>query len=824
LEMYPLRLRVSRTDQVGNVLLLERAIEISRATLLGEVKKAACALHSITEPSEIYHRSTPNTDWELGDEAATLHALGFIDGHRILLQLQGTPQTPQGIGLAFPKTKDTVVGLQNLGNTCYMNAALQCLIHTPLLPDYFNVEYRFDINTEGAWGMGGKLAVAFAELLVDIRNARKGSGLVAPRAVKRVAGDFDPQFAGWKQQDAQEFLSVFLAGLSDDVNRMQIKPYVELKDSDNRPSAEVAQEFWSAHCSRERSVIASLFSGQFRSVLRCTVCGHENAAFDPFSFIPVSLPEHAYRWVTCNVVSNSEAGIGQHSVQVCARVPKQGSVSDLLRAVAGLTNLDPSDLLTTDVVECYVFQVWEPQQPLSAISDDARPMVFQVPPVAARPPGNPTSANVATAGEEPMSDLPPGQSEVSAPVEKEASTTSDAISNVVIYLVHRRLRKVQRYFLNPYKSELFGVPILLRVPSRCHARQLYQATWRLVQQLVPDLERGDDTWPFSLSTVKQDGSACSICSWRQGCLGCVVRVGPDEPIVQLSARDTLGIDWDARVLQQQYKAKIAAHVQMHNSVELARLERSAPEKVTQCLDGLVQPEELTAYCRGCTREAGGDYTEAPHHKDLKIWACPPLLVLQLKRFHSKEGTCYKLHNLVEFPQRLDLRDFLAEGTKDVPVVVEREFRGHEPLKGWDTPLRERDAEAFSEAVFSTLSREMTAYKLYGVVNHIGGGMGSGHYTAYVRSGGQWFCCNDDHIYSISEEDIVTPHAYLLFYARSDVVAQELQLHDVFPTHNAKAMAVDPEAVKKKPWVRSGKSDTQAPKVSSIGNAGFCSVM
>ena len=61
------------------------------------------------------------------------------------------------------------------------------------------------------------------------------------------------------------------------------------------------------------------------------------------------------------------------------------------------------------------------------------------------------------------------------------------------------------------------------------------------------------------------------------------------------------------------------------------------------------------------------------------------------------------------------------------------------------------------------------YDLYGVSNHFGT-LNGGHYTATVKNfvSGQWHYMNDSSCTDVSEDQVITPASYMLFYRRRDL--------------------------------------------------------
>lgn len=101
-----------------------------------------------------------------------------------------------------------LTGLQNLGNTCYMNAALQSLSNCPQLT-------RFMIDCQSYIRKPG-IAKSYWRLIKEIWDIRRPS-YVVPSGISHGIKAIFPLFRGYTQQDAQEFLRCFLDQLHEEL-------------------------------------------------------------------------------------------------------------------------------------------------------------------------------------------------------------------------------------------------------------------------------------------------------------------------------------------------------------------------------------------------------------------------------------------------------------------------------------------------------------------------------------------------------------------------------------------------------------------------------
>ena len=178
-----------------------------------------------------------------------------------------------------------LVGLQNLGNTCFMNSVISCLSNVPPLARYFTSgRYAADLNRT-ARGTRGRLATAYGELMSSIwvDPPRPLGAVEQPSKLKAIVGTVAARFLGYDQQDAQELLRFLLDALHEDVNRVRVPPpYVELAEDARASDAAMSEEWWRNYSARNDSELSALFAGQLKTTVVCGACGGRRCEGDGY--------------------------------------------------------------------------------------------------------------------------------------------------------------------------------------------------------------------------------------------------------------------------------------------------------------------------------------------------------------------------------------------------------------------------------------------------------------------------------------------------------------------------------------------------------------
>ena len=186
------------------------------------------------------------------------------------------------------RKKPILIGLNNIGATCYMNATLQCFSNSSKLTDYFLYIYKEDKKKV--------MTYEYYKLIQNLWKREKNNIPYSPNSFKNVLSKENPLFAGIAANDSKDLVNFLLERFHLELNKKinnnnnNINNKV-ISTSDQLNEAFMLENFLAEFKTNYDSPISSLFYGILETKSKCLGCNNIKYNFQIYSFIEFPLEQ-----------------------------------------------------------------------------------------------------------------------------------------------------------------------------------------------------------------------------------------------------------------------------------------------------------------------------------------------------------------------------------------------------------------------------------------------------------------------------------------------------------------------------------------------------
>ncbi len=185
-----------------------------------------------------------------------------------------------------PKT--ILIGLNNIGATCYMNATLQCLSNTKDLTDYFLNLYKKNQNNI--------MANEYYKVIINLWNENKNNSSYSPYSFKETLSRENPLFEGIAANDSKDLINFLLERFHLELNNIKINNInnnniYSIMQQDQVNEQKMLNLFLNDFKEKFNSPISNLFYGTMETKSQCHGCNIIKFNFQVYSFLEFPLQQ-----------------------------------------------------------------------------------------------------------------------------------------------------------------------------------------------------------------------------------------------------------------------------------------------------------------------------------------------------------------------------------------------------------------------------------------------------------------------------------------------------------------------------------------------------